>query len=88
MKEAIKQFQQFEKAIKNMFPLLYLPFSEKYVKHHEENMSGFSYLSYCGIKITDEVINEIDKIRETTPMSFSESCHYYVKSVCTNKGEI
>ena len=81
LREAAKQFSQFEKAIKNMLPLLNIPFSDAYIKHHEENMNGFSYLSYCGIKITEEVINEIDNIRETTVMTFSEACHWYVNNL-------
>lgn len=81
MIKSIEEFRKFEETIKKIQPLTYIPFSKKYVNLAKENSESLMYLSFCGLKVTDEVLKEIEGIRETTYMNFSEACHYYVNSI-------
>ena len=74
-----KLSSDFNKAIKNMviFPIL----SKSWQNQLESHIEVMEYLAFCGIKVTEEVIEEIKKISTESPLSFKNACHVYVNRV-------
>ncbi len=73
---ALKEYSELNKALKNMAVISVL--SDDILKPYKAYNDSLAYLAYCGVKITKEVIEEIENISITTPLSFRQACSFYV----------